>query len=113
MAVFGLPPIDLHGPLHWLGVMDPLCGGSRAARYTARGDWSMAWRYNPLGIVVVVGSAVLIVRAVVGTLLSRWLMVTAVWTPARRRAVIAIGSLLFGWLAVRQQLRADLLIATT
>jgi hypothetical protein len=24
MAMFGLPPIDLHVPLHYLGVMDPL-----------------------------------------------------------------------------------------
>jgi len=113
MAMFGLPPIDLHGPLHWLGVMDPLCGGTRAARYTARGDWATAWRYNPLGIAVVVGSALLIVRAVVGILLTRWLTVAVVWTPARRRAVIAIGILLLSWLAVRQQLRVDLLVAAT
>jgi hypothetical protein len=27
MAIFGLPPVDLHGPLHYAGIMDPLCGG--------------------------------------------------------------------------------------
>jgi len=29
LAVVGLPPVDLHGPLHRLGIMDPLCGMTR------------------------------------------------------------------------------------
>ena len=35
MAVFGLPPVDLYGPFHRFGIMDPLCGGTR---YTAQGE---------------------------------------------------------------------------
>ncbi len=46
MAVSGLPPVDLHGPLHHDGIMDPLCVGTRAAAYTARGEFALAWRYN-------------------------------------------------------------------
>jgi len=32
MAVFGLPPVDLHGLLHHVGIMDPLCGTPVAYR---------------------------------------------------------------------------------
>jgi hypothetical protein len=35
LAAFGLPPIDLHSPLHYAGVMDPLCGMTRAVRMLA------------------------------------------------------------------------------
>lgn len=42
MAIFELPPVDLHSPLHKIGIMDPLCGGTRAARYTAQGDLAEA-----------------------------------------------------------------------
>ncbi len=35
MAVFGLPPVDPHGPFHRFGIMDPLGGGTR---YTAQGE---------------------------------------------------------------------------
>lgn len=29
LAVSGPPRIDLHGPLHHLGIMDPMCGMTR------------------------------------------------------------------------------------
>lgn len=38
MALFGLPPIDPDGPFHRFGIMDPLRGGTRAARFTAHGE---------------------------------------------------------------------------
>lgn len=72
MAVFGLPPVDLHGLLHHVGIMDPLCGGTRATAYTARGEWALAWRYNPLGFLAVVAAAAAVLRAVVGLLARRW-----------------------------------------
>jgi hypothetical protein len=113
MALFGLPPVDLHGPLHRFGIMDPFCGGTRAARYTAQGEWASAWQYNPLGIVAVWGAAAATLRAVVGLLSRRWLTVRLQWTPWRRRLVIAAGVALFVALAVRQQLRVDLLTQDT
>jgi hypothetical protein len=48
LAVWGLPSLDIHGPLHRLGVMDLLCGGTRAAYFTVTGRWATAWEYNPL-----------------------------------------------------------------
>lgn len=111
LAAFGIPAVDLHPPLHRLGIMDPLCGGTRAARYAAQGQVAQAWTYNPLGIVTVYGAGVALLRAALGALGGRWLNVTVSWTPRRRRLVWSVVLLLVVALEVRQQSRADLLIA--
>lgn len=111
MAVFGLPPVHLHGILHHVGIMDPLCGGTRAAAYTARGDWAVAWRYNPLGILAVLVAAAATLRALVGVLWGRWLTVALALTPRQRRALIVMAAAVLVAMTVRQQLRADLLVA--
>jgi hypothetical protein len=49
LAVFGLPLANLHGPLHYVGVMDPLSGGTRSVYLTLRGRLHEAIRYNPAG----------------------------------------------------------------
>lgn len=113
MALFGLPPVDIHGPFHYVGIMDPLCGGTRAARYTAQGEWQLAWKYNPLGIVVVAGAAVLAARTLAGVLAGLWLTIQIDWSRRRWRWAIAVAATLLIILEVRQQLRADLLIAHT
>ena len=113
MALFGLPPVDLHGPLHRFGIMDPFCGGTRAARYTAQGQWALAWQYNPLGIAAVLSASAATLRAVAGLLSRRWLTVRLQWTRESRRLVLAIGVALVVALTVRQQLRADLLVQDT
>ena len=94
-------------------VMDPFCGGTRAARYAAQGNLTEAWRYNPLSIVIVYGALAAATRAGVGLVTRLWLTLTIGWTPARRRWVIAAVLVLLGLLEVRQQLRADLLMAGT
>ena len=66
LAAFGIPAVDLHPPLHHVGIMDPLCGGTRAARYAAQGQVAQAWTYNPLGIVTVYGAGVALLRAALG-----------------------------------------------
>lgn len=111
MALFGLPPVDIHGPLHYVGIMDPLCGGTRAARYTAQGQLGLAWKYNPLGILVVIGAAVVVARTLLGLLAGRWLTVHIAWSKRQWRWMIAVAGVLLIILEVRQQLRADLLIA--
>lgn len=113
MAIFGLPPVDLHGPLHKLGIMDPFCGGTRAARYAAQGNLAEAWRYNPLSTLIVYGAGLASLRAVVGLFSRRWMTFTANWTPGRRRWAIAILIVLLAVLEIRQQLRVDLLTANT
>jgi hypothetical protein len=113
MAIFGLPPVDLHSPLHKVGVMDPLCGGTRAARYTAQGNLAEAWRYNPLSILIVCGAGLAILRAAFGLIGRRWVTLAIGWTSTRRRWTIAIAVALLVLLEIRQQLRADLLMAGT
>lgn len=113
LALWGLPPIDLHGPLHRLGIMDPLCGGTRAAYYTINGQWARAWEYNPLGIAAVSAALLGTLRVGVGLLTRRWLTVTFHWTPRRARFAIVATVVLLGVLEVRQQLEAPLLLAGT
>lgn len=113
MAALGLPPIDLHGPNHWFGIMDPLCGGTRAARYTALGEWGLAWKYNPLGIVTVLAVGLLVLRASVGVLTRRWIALDITWTKRGRWATVILVAPLLIALEVRQQGRADLLMAGT
>lgn len=111
MALFGLPPLDLHGPLHYLGVMDPLCGGTRAARYTMLGRWDLAWRYNPLGLVAVLGAGLMVLRAGIGVVSRRWWTPVLGPTPGVRRLLLVALALGVVALEIRQQLLAPLLMA--
>lgn len=113
MAAFGLPPVDLHPFIHDFGIMDPLCGGTRSARYTAQGRFAEAWNYNPLGILTVLGGILTVGRALVGLVSRKWLTVRIGWTPRRRWIAVAAFIMLVTALEIRQQLRADLLMAGT
>lgn len=113
IAFLGLPPIDLHGPNHWFGIMDPLCGGTRAARFTALGQWGLAWQYNPLGIITVLGVALILLRACIGVLTHRWITLDITWTRNGRRLALALVAVVVIALEIRQQGRADLLMDGT
>ncbi|GAA3763235.1 hypothetical protein HDA32_004620 [Spinactinospora alkalitolerans] len=105
MAVFGLPPVDVHGLLHYAGIMDPACGGTRSVWAAMQGDWALSWRYNPVGIPLVVGAAATLVRFAVGLATGRWLNARVRSWPA----VAVTGGVLFVLLGVNQQFHADLL----
>ena len=110
MATLGLPPVDLHGPLHHVGIMDPFCGGTRAAYYTLRGQGVQAWRYNPLGLLAVLAASVAVARAAAGLLTRRWMNITMIWSPPRRRVLVAVIVVTAAALEVRQQMIAPLLM---
>lgn len=112
MAVAGLPPFDVHGLLHHFGVMDPLCGGTRSVRLAAMGHWSEAWRYNPVGVPLVLGAGVLLVRAATGWATGRWITVAVGWTRWRRWSAWGLLGVLFVLLTINQQAHAALLLAT-
>ncbi|MEU0680146.1 MULTISPECIES: DUF2752 domain-containing protein [Streptomyces] len=105
LAVLGLPPVDLHGPPHYAGVMDPLCGATRGVHAAMLGDFGEAWRYNPLSLVLVLGAAGALLREAVGRLRGRWLnlQVTHRWTA------VVVGLTLLAVLEANQQAHADLL----
>jgi hypothetical protein len=106
LAVVGLPPVDLHGPLHRLGIMDPFCGGTRAMRAAALGHLATAWRYNPLSVVLFLGAIVVIFRAAFGALSGRKLNLRL----GRPRLIGAVAVALVAVLEVNQQLHASLLM---
>jgi hypothetical protein len=105
LAVFGVPRVDLHGPLHHVGIMDPLCGGTRAAFLLSRGDWGAAWTYNPVVFPLAAVAALMLLRTMVGVLSGRWVTVRV----GRRRVLVVLLVLAVAALEIRQQLHADLL----
>jgi hypothetical protein len=102
LAVFGMPPVDLHSPLHHVGIMDPLCGMTRGSAATMRGDLRKAWWYNPASPAVIAGGFVLVARWVVGSFTGRWVDVRVRETPL----VIVVVGLALVALELNQQLHA-------
>ncbi len=107
LAVFGLPPIDIHGPLHYLGIMGPTCGMTRGVMWTARGDLARAWQFNPASLLVLPTMIGLTGRAIYGKITSRWLNLHIRWRPW----LWIIPALLILLLSVRQQLNVGFLLA--
>jgi hypothetical protein len=108
MAVFGLPPVDLHGPLHFLGVMDPLCGMTRATRLLFLGHLVRAVRYNPGAPVLVAGAMAALLRAAWGRAVGRWCTVRL----ARRGWAGVVWVVLAGAWEANQQAHAAMLRTT-
>jgi hypothetical protein len=104
LAVVGLPHADLHGPLHYLGVMDPLCGGTRSVYLTLHGRLADAMSYNPAGPLFVAAAVAVLIRAAVGWSTGRWVRL-----HLPRRILIPVAVLAIAALEVNQQLHAALL----
>lgn len=105
LALLGLPPVDLHGPQHYVGIMTPFCGGTRGVHAAMLGRFGEAWHYNPLSAVLVVGAAAVLLREAVGRWRGRWLNLVL----TRRRTAVAAGVAALVALEVNQQAHADLL----
>lgn len=108
LAVFGLPPVDVHGPLHYVGLMAPTCGGTRALRLVFLGQFGASLAYNPLSLVLATGAIGFLARHAYGHLTGRWLSfrVSRSW-PAI--LLVAIAVIL---LEINQQRHAALLMTT-
>jgi len=104
LAVVGLPHADLHGPLHYVGVMDPLCGGTRSVYLTLHRELRDAVRYNPAGPVLVAAALAQMIRAAVGWSTGQWLNL-----HVPRRLLIPLAFVAIVVLDVNQQLHAALL----
>lgn len=108
LRTVGVPQVDLHGPLHYLGIMDPLCGGTRATFLLLAGDPVAAAQYNPLVFPLWTLVAAVLIRAGIGSLSGRWLDLRA--CGRTRRVLLVALALAVIALAVRQQLHAELLM---
>jgi hypothetical protein len=104
LAVFGLPHIDIHGPLHYLGIMDPFCGATRSVYLTMHGQLAEAVRYNPAAPVLLLAAAAVLIRAAIGCL-------TGYWIGARvsKRILIPVALVAVVALQINQQLHVALL----
>lgn len=108
LRVFGLPGVDLHGPLHRQGIMDPLSGGTRATYALSHGDLSGAWSWNPLVVVLAAAAVAVVGRVAVRAIGGRWVNL---YLP-RRYAAGGLFVLLLT-VEVNQQLQADRLMTLT
>lgn len=111
MAIIGLPPVDLHMPPHYAGIMDPLCGGTRAIRLAAMGDWGASWRYNPIGIPLLIVCVILVVRAAIGWLSGRWLTLRIRWTRRGKQIAWLLVAAAVIALEINQQAHVELLMS--
>ncbi len=106
LAVLGVPSVDLHGPLHYAGIMDPLCGATRSVYLTMHGQWEAALRYNPGAPLLLVAAVGFVLRGAAGWWTRRWIQLRM-----PRRAAIAVAVVALVALEVRQQSNVALLTA--
>lgn len=107
LRIFGLPGVDLHTPLHYAGIMDPLCGMTRAMRLLAIGDFASAWRYNPGSFPVAAFGVLFTARFAMGLATRRWLT----WQHPSRRVTWSLALVATTMLWINQQANADLLMS--
>ena len=103
LAVAGMPPISIHSPLHFVGVMDPFCGMTRGIAATLRGDLRTAWWFNPASPLIVLATLVVVARSAAGTVRGRWLDV-AFTRPHLLAALVGVALVV---LEINQQLHVD------
>ncbi|MGH9211510.1 MAG: DUF2752 domain-containing protein [Acidimicrobiales bacterium] len=103
LARFGMPPVNVHSPLHFVGVMDPACGMTRGSAATLRGDLGRAWWYNPASPLVIAGGIAVVVRWFVGQASGRWVCARLAFT----RLTVVVAGVAFVALDVYQQLHVD------
>ena len=108
LAVAGVPGANLELPF-LRGVICPGCGGTRALRFAALGQWGESLRYNPVSLILFLASAAMAVRAAVAGFSGRWYRLQIAWTPRPARILIAVIVVLIVALEIRQLSIASLL----
>lgn len=95
LAVIGGMPFDLPMPTHLIGWVEPTCGLTRGSTAIVRGDFALAWRYNPASFAVLAFGVAGLVRAAAGMLAGRWVNVNARIGPLGWMALL-VGFVLLG-----------------
>lgn len=106
LALIGGYPFDTPMPTHEFGWVEPTCGLTRGSTAIARGDFGLAWQYNPASFLVMGFAVAGLLRTVIGLTTHRWLNVS--WRFNRVAwAVIAIA---IAVLWIHQQQNATFII---
>lgn len=108
LALVGGLPFDLPMPTHLLGLVTPTCGLTRGSTALVRGDYSLAWAYNPVSFAVIAFGATGILRAVLGVATGRWVNMSVTVRPLGRVLLITAGLLLW----VHQQQHAEFIMTS-
>jgi hypothetical protein len=106
LALFGLPPVDIHEPTHYLGIMGPSCGMTRTVRWLAHGDLLRAWQFNPAVFLLAAAAVLVGARAVFGRVTGGWIEVRV-----RGRVVTAVVVTALAVLWLNQQLHAAFIMS--
>lgn len=94
LVAIGGTPFDMPMPTHAVGWVTPTCGLTRGSTALLRGDIGLAWRYNPVSLLVVSLGVIGLVRLTYGRSTSRWLNVKfRVTAPVMGLLVVAFGLL--------------------
>lgn len=109
LLVLGVPTVDVHPPTHYLGIMDPGCGGTRAMFFLLTGNPATGARYNPVVFPFAAATLLVLLRGVIGTTTGRW-WEARLGRAARRALLMALAVAVIA-LGVRQQMHAELLMA--
>ncbi len=110
LAATGGLPVDLPMPTHLVGIVTPTCGLTRGSTAIVRGEFALAWRYNPASFVVIgfglVGSA----RTVIGILTGRWMFVSQRMSRSQSIALAVGVATIITMFWVFQQTKAEFII---
>lgn len=106
LAVIGGFPLDTPMPTHVFGWVTPTCGLTRGSTAIVRGDFAIAWRYNPLSFLVMAFGLFGVGRAAVGVFTRRWFNLRIRFGPQ----AWALAAVAFVALGMYQQSNADFII---
>jgi hypothetical protein len=107
-ALIGGFPLEMPMPMMAFGWVSPTCGLTRGSTAIARGDFSLAWQYNPAAFLVVGFGVTGVLRVLVGAATGRWLLVSA--RPQRAGLLILAAMFLALW--ANQQSNAEFIITS-
>lgn len=106
LAVIGGFPLDTPMPTHAFGLVEPTCGLTRGSTAIARGDFALAWSYNPGSFLVMAFGFAGLVRLAVGAATHRWVNVSV--RPSRVGWFLLLAAFMGLW--VYQQTNAEFII---
>jgi hypothetical protein len=110
LAVFGLPETHFPPAPTWdYGIVMPSHGLTRASTALAKGQFGLAWSFNPAAVVLALLVVGAVVRWIVALFNRHWINVSVRFTPAVWLVIL----LLVVALSINQQLHADMLINET